>query len=157
MTSLCSELLSALEGKTLVTAESITGGSIGAALTGISGSSRVYKGGVISYCDGVKAQILQVPPKLLTKLGAVSAPVAEHMALGVRKLMEADYAISVTGLAGPGGDDFGNDVGTVFIGLAWEQGCVVQEFHFTGNRESVRRQTLRAALELALEYFKKGD
>ena len=116
MTRLCCEVLTRLRGKTLATAESLTGGSIGGALTAVPGSSAVYKGGVISYCDQVKAQVLGVDPEILRTLGAVSAPVAKAMAEGVRRLLEADVAVAVTGLAGPGGDDFGHSVGTVFIG-----------------------------------------
>ena len=150
MTRLCCEVLTRLRGKTLATAESLTGGSIGGALTAVPGSSAVYKGGVISYCDQVKAQVLGVDPEILRTLGAVSAPVAKAMAEGVRRLLEADVAVAVTGLAGPGGDDFGHSVGTVFIGYADERGGKALEFRFTGDRESVRRQTAVEALKLLL-------
>ena len=150
MTSLASKVIEALAGKTLATAESCTGGMIGQLLTGVSGASRVYKGGVISYTNEVKQNVLGVDGKLLAELGAVSAPVAEAMAAGVRKLLNADAAVSVTGLAGPGGDEFGNPVGTVFIGFASESCSEVQEFHFSGDRESVRRQAAEAALKLIL-------
>jgi PncC family amidohydrolase len=73
------------------------------------------------------------------------------MASGVRKLLKADYSVSVTGLAGPGGDDFGHPVGTVFIGFESNAKALVKEFHFTGDRESVRHQTIKAALHLILE------
>ena len=102
MMKLCSDVLAALAGKTLVTAESLTGGGIGAALTAVSGASAVYKGGVISYTNEVKHGVLGVPEEILETRGAVSAPVAEAMACGVRKLVDADVAVSVTGLAGPG-------------------------------------------------------
>ena len=108
MTSLCCDVLKALEGKTLATAESCTGGGIGAALTAVPGSSSVYVGGVISYTNEVKAGVLGVSRDLLDREGAVSAPVAQAMAKGVRELLHADVAVSVTGLAGPGGDDYGN-------------------------------------------------
>ena len=150
MTRLCCEVLTRLRGKTLATAESLTGGSIGGAITAVPGSSAVYKGGVISYCDQVKAQVLGVDPEILRTLGAVSAPVAKAMAEGVRRLLEADVAVAVTGLAGPGGDDFGHSVGTVFIGYADERGGKALEFRFTGDRESVRRQTAEEALKLIL-------
>ncbi len=84
MTTLCCKVLEALAGKTLVTAESCTGGGIGSALTAVPGSSEVYKGGIISYRDWVKEHVLGVDGKLLNTLGAVSAPVAEEMALGAR-------------------------------------------------------------------------
>ena len=151
MTSLASEVIAALTGKTLATAESCTGGMIGQALTGVSGASAVYKGGVISYTNEVKQKVLGVDGKLLEDIGAVSAPVAEAMAAGVRKLLNADVSVSVTGLAGPGGDEFGNPVGTVFIGFASESCSEVQEFHFSGDRESVRRQAAEAALKLILK------
>ena len=156
MTNLCCEVLAALEGKTLVTAESCTGGGIGAALTGIPGSSAVYKGGVISYTNWVKANILQVPPDLLESCGAVSAPVAEAMAKGVRKLLQADVAISVTGLAGPGGDEYGNPVGTVYIGLDMDGNSAVKQFHFAGDREAVRQSAIRSALLMILENLHKN-
>ncbi len=150
MRKLCERVLAALAGRTLVTAESLTGGGIGAALTAVPGSSEVYKGGVISYTDWVKAQILDVPQDILEKYGAVSAPVAQAMAQGVRKRLQADVAVSVTGLAGPGGDNFGHPVGTVFIGLSDEGGTQVRECHFSGDREAVRSQTVEAALEMIL-------
>ena len=151
MTNLCCEVLEALKGKTLVSAESCTGGGIGAALTAIPGSSAVYKGGVISYTNWVKANVLQVSPDLLDSCGAVSAPVAEAMAKGARKLLQADVAVSVTGLAGPGGDEFGNPVGTVYIGFAMEGRSSVKQFCFAGDREAVRLEAIRAALQIVLE------
>ena len=155
MTSLCCEVLQALEGKTLVTAESCTGGGIGTALTAIPGSSAVYKGGVICYTNWVKSNILQVSPNLLESCGAVSAPVAEAMAKGVRKVLQADIAVSVTGLAGPGGDEFGNPVGTVYIGCDMEGKSVVKQFCFPGDREVVRRAAVGAALQMILEQLQQ--
>ena len=150
MMSLESKVLETLKGKTLVTAESLTGGGIGAAITAVPGSSEVYKGGVISYTNAVKEQILGVPHVILETHGAVSAPVAEAMAAGARKLLQADAAVSVTGLAGPGGDTFGHPVGTVFVGFSDAKTTVSKEFHFTGDRAEVRRQTIREALHLVL-------
>lgn len=152
MTTLCCEVLRALAGKTLVTAESCTGGGIGAALTAVSGSSAVYKGGIISYTNWVKEHLLGVDGKLLDEVGAVSAPVAEAMAAGARKALQSDIAVSVTGLAGPGGDDFGNPVGTVFIGYSDAAITASREFHFLGSREDVRTSAIREALKLILEY-----
>ena len=151
MTSLCCDVLNALKGKTLVTAESLTGGGIGAALTAISGSSAVYKGGIICYTNWVKENILGVPGEILETHGAVSAQVAQAMAIGARQRLQSDVAVSVTGLAGPGGDEYGNPVGTVFIGYANEYESFAVEHHFEGDRESVRNQTIRAALELVLD------
>lgn len=148
----CKQVLAQLAGKRLATAESLTGGGIGAAITGVSGASKVYAGGIISYTNAVKNRLLGVPQELLDTLGAVSGPVSKAMAQGARKALEADIAVSVTGLAGPDGDEFGHPVGTVFIGYADEQNALFREYHFTGDREEVRRQTILAALELILEY-----
>ena len=149
--SLCCDVISRLQGKTLVTAESLTGGGIGAALTGVSGSSAVYKGGVISYTNAVKETVLGVPGQVLEQYGAVSRWTAGYMASGVRKLLRADIAVSVTGLAGPAGDEYGNPVGTVCIGFSNEHESFAVTHHFEGNREDVRNQTIRAALELVLD------
>ena len=151
MTNLCCNVLSSLAGRTLVTAESCTGGGIGAALTAIPGSSKVYKGGIVSYTNEVKINQLNVPQEILDREGAVSAPVAEAMAAGARLTLSADVAVSVTGLAGPDGDEFGNPVGTVFVGYADNQKTISREYHFCGDREAVRRQAVEAALNLILE------
>ena len=145
------ERFSAL-GKTLATAESLTGGGIGAALTAVAGSSAVFKGGVISYTDEVKREILCVPDQWLNKYGAVSPWVAMEMASGVRGLLHSDAAISVTGLAGPGGDDYGHPVGTVYIAYEDRERSGVHHYHFEGDRDAVREQTIEAALKLILMY-----
>ena len=150
MTSLCCKVLERLKGKTLVTAESLTGGGIGAALTAIPGSSEVYKGGVICYTNWVKEHVLGVPAEILEKYGAVSTWTAGYM-LNVRKRLQADVAVSVTGLAGPGGDEFGHPVGTVFIGYQDLHISKVIACHFSGSREEVRLQAVKKALELLLE------
>lgn len=150
MTKLGYDVLKTLRGKTLVTAESLTGGGIGSLLTAIPGSSEVYKGGIISYTDWVKEHVLDVPGELLQSLGAVSGPVAEAMAVGARNRLQADVAVSVTGLAGPGGDEFGNPVGTVFIGYADHNGSLWIRREFDGGREQIRQHTVAAALQLVL-------
>ena len=152
MTSLCCEVLETLKGKSLVTAESLTGGGIGAALTAVPGSSEVYKGGVICYTNWVKENILGVPADVLTKYGAVSQWTAGYLVSGVRRLLQADVAVAVTGLAGPGGDEFGHPVGTVFIGYEDRQTSEVIQCRFTGSREEIREQTVSRALELILSY-----
>lgn len=149
--SLCSKVLETLQGKSLVTAESCTGGGIGAVLTAVPGSSEVYKGGIICYTNWVKENILGVNPVLLDQYGAVSSQVAGEMASGARKLLRADVAVSVTGLAGPGGDTFGHEVGTVFIGYTDSGNSVTREYHFSGDRETIRQQTVESALRLILE------
>ena len=151
MMRLTSNVLHALKGKALVTAESCTGGGIGAALTAIPGSSDVYKGGVISYTNWVKENVLGVDREVLVQYGAVSAQVAQAMAEGVRKCLQADIAVSVTGLAGPGGDDFGNPVGTVYIGYCDNNKSYAKKYFFSGDREAVRKKTILAALELVLQ------
>lgn len=145
-------VLAVLENKTLTTAESLTGGGIGAALTAVPGASAVYKGGIISYTNEIKHRILGVREELLEQYGAVSAEVAGEMASGVRKLLKADIAVSVTGLAGPAGDEFGHPVGTVFIGYEDAHRASVHHFCFSGDRDAVRAQTVEAALELILQY-----
>ena len=154
MMKLCFDVISALNGRTLATAESCTGGGIGAAITAIPGSSAIYKGGIISYTNWVKKSLLNVDKQLLNRVGAVSAPVAEAMAAGARNTLQADIAVSVTGLAGPGGDDFGNPVGTVFVGYNDADITVSKEYHFSGDREAVRRQAIEAALQLVLTMCK---
>lgn len=151
MTNLSSKVIETLRGMTLVTAESCTGGGIGAALTSVPGSSEVYKGGVISYTNWVKHHVLGVGLDVLNSCGAVSAPVAEAMASGAAGVLDADIAVSVTGLAGPGGDDYGNPVGTVFVGYSDQYRTISRAFHFTGNREDIRNQAVEAALKLILE------
>jgi PncC family amidohydrolase len=151
MMSLCCDVLKALKGKKLATAESCTGGGIGAAITAVPGASRVYVGGVVSYTNAVKQKVLGVEQAVLDKYGPVSAPVAGAMASGVRELMEADVAVSVTGLAGPGGDEFGNPVGTVCIGYADKRQRLAKQYRFYGDRDEIREQAVRAALELVLE------
>ena len=151
MIELSTKVISALLGKTLATAESCTGGGIGAVLTAVSGSSAVFKGGIISYTNEVKKDLLGVSDELLKTHGAVSAVVAEAMARGVKNTLHTDIAVSVTGLAGPGGDEYGNPVGTVYIGYADESQCISVPCFFTGDREEIRNQAISAVLSLILE------
>ena len=149
--SLSAEVLKALSGRRLATAESLTGGGIGQALTSVSGASAVFAGGIISYTNEVKHKVLGVPVEVLDTCGAVSAPVAKAMAQGAKGVIGADVAVAVTGLAGPDGDEFGNPVGTVVIGYADEKIAFAREYHFEGDRAAVREQTICAALRLILE------
>ena len=150
MTHLISKLFEALDGKTLATAESCTGGMIGEQITAVSGSSKIYKGGIISYTNEVKTALLGVNTELLEKEGAVSAQVAEAMAVGTRRALCAEVAVSVTGLAGPSGDDRGTPVGTVYIGYADSRGAEAICFRFDGDREQVRIQASQEALKLVI-------
>lgn len=151
MTQKAFEIIKKLQGKSLVTAESLTGGMIGSVLTSVPGASKVFKGGVISYMDAVKREVLGVPEEILENYGAVSAWTAGYMASGARELLKADYAVAVTGLAGPDGDEFGHEVGTVFIGFESQSKAITKKFRFEGDREAVRRQTVDAALQIILE------
>ena len=150
MTRLSFDVLQALKGKTLATAESCTGGGIGAALTAIAGSSAVYKGGVISYTNEIKQNLLGVDSNLLEQYGAVSEPVAIAMAQGARNLLKTDIAVSVTGLAGPDGDDRGNPVGLVYIGYADDNTTICEKCYFEGDRDCIRCQAVETALTIIL-------
>lgn len=152
MTSLSYDVIHTLKGKTLVTAESCTGGGIGAALTAIPGSSEVYKGGIISYTNWVKENLLNVDSEILKSCGAVSSEVAKAMAEGARKALQADVAVSVTGLAGPGGDELGNPVGTVYIGYSDCSKTESIACYFTGSREEIRNQAVEAAMKIVLDF-----
>ena len=125
-------------GKSLATAESCTGGLLGKLLTDVPGSSAVYPGGVISYCNEVKRSVLGVSSELLATEGAVCAAVAEQMAQSVRRLMNTDYGISTTGVAGPGSDDRGNPEGLVYAAIAGKEETKVMELHLSGTREEIR-------------------
>ena len=108
-------------GRTCGTAESCTGGGIGSAITAVPGSSAVFMGGVISYDNSVKQGVLGVSPGTLAAVGAVSPETAEQMAVGARRLLKVDYAVSVTGIAGPGGGSAEKPVGLVWFGVATPQ------------------------------------
>lgn len=137
------------KGLTVGTAESCTGGLIAKLLTDLPGSSAVFRGGVVSYCDAVKAGALGVPYDLLDQYGAVSAQVAEAMALGAREALGCDIALSATGVAGPDSDDRGNPVGLVYLGIAWAGGCHVAVYQGGKvERERIRRQSAQTALDL---------
>ncbi len=151
MMNLSSDVIRAYQGRTIATAESCTGGMIGAALTAVSGSSAVYKGGVISYWSQVKEELLAVDGATLSNFGAVSSATAMEMAEHVRTLLKTDAAVSVTGLAGPDGDGSANPVGTVFVGFANEKVVIAREYHFNGDRQQIRQQAVIAALNLLLE------
>ena len=155
MTNLSYDVITALKGRKLATAESCTGGGIGSALTAVPGSSGVYVGGIISYTNAVKMNLLHVPASILESEGAVSGPVAEAMAAGARTALHADIAVSVTGLAGPGGDVFGNPVGTVYIGYSDESNTFSSKYLFPGDRADVREQAIQAALQTILDMIKR--
>jgi len=138
-------------GWKLAVAESCTGGLIGARLTSVPGSSTYFLGGIIAYSNDLKENLLNVPAEILETHGAVSGPVAEAMADGVIAATGAHFGISVTGVAGPDGGTDEKPVGTVWVGVALPSGTTSQLYNFSGNREEVREQTVKAALEFFLE------
>jgi nicotinamide-nucleotide amidase len=146
------------EKRRIVTAESCTGGMIGAALTGVPGSSNVFERGFIAYSNDSKIDLLGVLPDVLETFGAVSANVAEAMAEGALTYSLADVSVSVTGIAGPGGATPDKPVGLVYLGLATRDGA---RFHyrceFRGNRDAVRLQATHEALKLLLSAVEKDE
>ncbi len=139
-------------GLKLATAESCTGGMVAAALTDIAGSSDVVERGFITYSNEAKSELLGVPAELIAAHGAVSAEVAEAMARGVLAHAPVDLAVSVTGIAGPGGATQTKPVGLVHFGIARRGGACRTERHvFTGDRSAVRRAATAHALALLLK------
>jgi nicotinamide-nucleotide amidase len=135
-------------GATVATAESLTGGLLGAALTTISGSSATYRGGVVAYATDAKHDLLDVPAGLLARRGAVDPDVALAMAAGVRDRFAATYGIATTGVAGPTEQD-GKPVGTAFVALVGpdSEARVVRELKLRGDRDRIRQGTVTAALD----------
>lgn len=138
-------------GRTVAVAESCTGGGLGSRLTSVPGSSAAFLGGFITYANAAKEALVGVPAALLESHGAVSAPVAEAMAAGARQRLGADYALSITGVAGPEGGTETKPVGLVYIGLAGPEGVRSTENHFIGIREDVRRRSTQVALQMLRE------
>ena len=135
-------------GWTLAVAESCTGGMIGARVTAVSGSSDYFVGGVIAYADATKVALLGVGEAEMAREGAVSDEVARQMAAGVRTRLDADIALSVTGVAGPRGGTLGKPVGTVHMGLATRDEVRAEHVCFDGGREEIREATCRWALDV---------
>lgn len=161
LTEAVGELIDALAGRgeTIATAESITGGMLGGRLTSVAGSSRVYRGGVISYATDLKATLAGVSERTLSEHGAVSALTAVEMALGVAARCEASWGLAVTGVAGPDAQE-GHQPGTVFAAVArassspaWDEQAdsdvCVRELHLVGTRQEIRDQTVREVLTQA--------
>jgi PncC family amidohydrolase len=135
---------------TIAAAESCTGGLISKLLTDYPGSSAYFTLGVVTYSNGAKKNILDIPLSLIDKEGAVSRAVAVKMADSARKLGKADIGLGITGIAGPGGGSPTKPVGTVFIGLSTIRKTICKKFHFSGNRPSIRKKAALKALGLAL-------
>ena len=142
-------------GFTLATAESCTGGMIAAALTDIPGSSAVFTHGFVTYSDEAKTEMLGVPAGLITAVGAVSEAVARRMAQGAKNRARVDFAVSVTGIAGPDGGSAQKPVGTVWFGLAGPGGITTYHRIFTGNRQQIRAASVAFALRLFCEGTEK--
>jgi nicotinamide-nucleotide amidase len=160
--SLAITVVIAMQGRTLATAESITGGQLGATITSIPGASQIFRGGVIAYATDLKSELLGVSNSVLADGGAVQAQVALEMATGAAVKLNADFGLAVTGVAGPASQD-GHLPGTVFVACVMrdEQGSVidssVDELHLFPEsddpreaRAQVREETVAAALELLL-------
>jgi nicotinamide-nucleotide amidase len=121
---------------------------LSARITDIPGISAVFQGGVIAYDNRVKSGVLQVPVDALERQGAVSQPVAEAMASGVRALLSTDFALSTTGIAGPGGGSVEKPVGLVWMAIAGPQGVKSEKQIFSGNREQIRAQAIERSLQM---------
>jgi nicotinamide-nucleotide amidase len=137
-----------LGGYTLAVAESCTGGLIAERLTDVPGSSKYFIEGVIAYSNDAKTRTLGVEPVLLLEHGAVSAPVAEAMAEGIRKRARTDFGLSITGIAGPGGGSEEKPVGLVYIALADDVQTKSRKLQIPGDRQLVRWRASQAALDL---------
>ena len=135
------------KGITIGTAESCTGGLVGKTLTDLGGSSGYYQGGIISYANTVKEQVLGVSPETLATYGAVSEETAKEMVEGVFRVLRTDYAIATTGIAGPGGGSQEKPVGLVYIGIGTPRGITVHKEIFIGDRTSIRKSVAERAIQ----------
>lgn len=155
MTEICTKLVRKLaeKGLTIATAESCTGGLIGKSLTDVSGASAVYWGGVISYDNSVKENVLGVKKETLQSVGAVSYDTACQMAAGVKALLKTDIGISTTGIAGPGGGTKEKPVGTVYVGIAYKDKVdgFLLSIDSTLSREEIRTEATKRLLTIAYE------
>lgn len=140
-----------LNGKKVATAESCTGGLVAQRITSVAGSSACFDLGVVTYANEQKEKILGVKSETLNTLGAVSEEVALQMSEGLKKLSGADFAISITGLAGPGGATDKKPVGLVYISICSDKEHKVFENHFSGDRDEVRQKTADKALNLVID------
>ncbi len=140
----------------MATAESCTGGLLSGLLTSLPGSSRWFQGGVVSYQDEVKRDLLKVPQTILEQHGAVSKETVQAMALGICGLLHVPVGVATSGIAGPDGGSVEKPVGTVCFGMAIDGLVMSDLFLFTGDRASIRRQTVVMALDLLLERLPAG-
>jgi len=141
---------------TISIAESCTGGLIGHIITGAPGSSDYFLGGIISYSNQAKCDLLGVSRGTLEKYGAVSGQTAKEMAAGVKVRFKSDIGLSVTGIAGPDGGTVEKPVGTVFMGVSFDEEPVSIKYLFRGNRAEIKQQTAETALENVARHL-NGD
>lgn len=148
--SFAAECVALLRGRglTVATAESLTGGSVCAALTSVPGASAVVRGAVVAYAVDLKSGVLGVDAELLAERGAVDGEVARQMAVGVRDLLQASVGLSCTGVAGPEPAD-GRPVGTVFVAVVTPTAQIVRELRLAGSREEIRAATVETLIRLA--------
>ncbi|HIN96174.1 MAG TPA: nicotinamide-nucleotide amidohydrolase family protein [Candidatus Marinimicrobia bacterium] len=135
-------------GLTLATAESCTGGLLGHRITGVSGSSDYYLGGVVSYNNKAKMELLGVKKQTLEKFGSVSEETVREMAQGVKSLFKTDLGISISGIAGPTGGSPEKPVGLIYIGLSSEKEVTIKKFNFFRDRDSNKRISSQVALNM---------
>jgi nicotinamide-nucleotide amidase len=139
---------------TIAVAESCTGGLLGSKITDVPGSSEYFLGGVIAYQNEVKESLLHVPQDVIASHGAVSAQTVEAMASGCRELFKCDIAVSITGIAGPGGGSAEKPVGLTYIGLTTASGVISRRFQWDGSRIQNKESSVRAAMEMILATLK---
>ena len=142
---------------TLALAESCTGGLLGSRITDVPGSSEYFPGGVVAYAYEAKVELLGVTWDTLNTRGAVSRETVLEMARGVRRRLNAEIALSVSGIAGPGGGTSEKPVGTTWIGLVTEEAERAELFQFSGDREQNKLSAVEAALRLLLEYLQETN
>lgn len=143
--------------KTITTAESCTGGLLSAALTSVAGSSAYFQRGFVVYSNQSKTQLLNVLPSTIRAYGAVSEETAREMALGALLATRNDYALSITGVAGPDGGSEKTPVGTVWFGFATKQRIWAKKYQFEGDRNQIRQQAVQYALAILEHYLKTSD
>lgn len=162
MVSLAHQLVQLLiqRGHTVATCESLTGGLVAAAITDVPGASACFRGGVIAYHPDIKIDVVGIDPDLIAHQGVVSSQTAAGMALGARRVCGSDWAIATTGVAGPSEIE-GQPAGTVWLGIAGDRdgvaGTYTRLMRFDGDRDSVRREAVNAALSLLIEKVSLGE
>ncbi len=144
-------------GLTVATAESCTGGLLSHILTGVSGASGYFIGGVVAYSNGIKEQVLGVSPRTIIKYGAVSKETAQEMAEGVSQKFGTSFGLSTTGIAGPTGGTPEKPVGLVWIGIHNNKQTYTIKCHFDGEREMVKSSTVKEVLEHLLDILKSAE